>query len=66
MSFVFAGFGIAVGYANIAVILDFRLGYTWEPQIEIPVTKALAFYPVGVFLVSCNHLHEDFVDVAPL
>lgn len=24
-----------------------RLNYTWEPQISIPVTGALVFYPIG-------------------
>jgi hypothetical protein len=24
-----------------------RMGYTWEPEIALPITKALALYPVG-------------------
>ncbi|KAF8150023.1 hypothetical protein B0H34DRAFT_666564 [Crassisporium funariophilum] len=29
-----------------------QLGYTWEPQIANPITKALAFYPLTVVLTS--------------
>ncbi|CAA7269631.1 unnamed protein product [Cyclocybe aegerita] len=25
-----------------------QLGYTWEPEIAIPITKALVFYPISV------------------
>lgn len=35
-----------------------RLGYTWEPQIAIPITKALALYPVG--MSSRPFTHQDF------
>jgi len=28
-----------------------QLGYTWEPQIPIPITKALVLYPITAFSI---------------
>lgn len=33
-------------YALLVTRIPLRLGYTWEPEINTPVTGALVFYPI--------------------
>jgi hypothetical protein len=41
------------GRALLVTHIPLRLGYTWEPEINTPVTGALVFYPICASSLLC-------------